>query len=421
MSPQSYLKKLCSGSFFRDVAKLTLGTLGGRLITIAALPLLTRLYGPEDFAMLATYIAVVSTIAVGACFRLEIAIPVANNDVDAKNLVVLALIALVLVTLISLAIVCFLPNKIAVWPKHANLTSYMWLIPIGIAALGFFSITQLWATRARRFAQIGSAQVKQALIGVATSISMGWIGVAPLGLLLGNLLNISAGGLTLARWSVKNETEQFKGISISGLKSTLLKYKRYPIYSTPESFFNTAGLQLPILLIAAYAGSEAGFLMLAMQIMVAPMGLLGGAISQVYISRAPQEYQAGHLANFTQTIMLRLFKIGLGPFILLGVFSPWLVPHVFGAGWNRTGEILIWLMPWMLLQFVVSPVSMALHIAGQQVKAMLLQAFGLVSRTGAIFFAVYVMPKYVVEIFAVSSILFYLIYGLIIRGVIRHH
>lgn len=419
MSLRHRLKQIFSGSFIRDVAKLSLGTLAGRVLTVAALPLLTRLYSPEDFALLATYVAIVSTIAVAACLRFEIAIPLADTDDDAKHLLVLALLALAAVTLVASLVVLAWPQQLTTWTGQPDLQAHGWLIPAGIAALGLYSIMQYWATRARRFTQIAQTQISQAVVGVVTSVTMGWAGIAPLGLLLGNLLNTSAGSLRLARWSIKNDAHLFKGVGLRGLKSTLHQYKRYPIYSTPESFFNTAGIQVPILLVAAYAGTEAGFLMLAMQIVAAPMGLLGGAISRVYVSRAPQALQEGQLATFTRTIMLRLFKVGLLPLMALGILAPWLVPFVLGADWARTGEIISWLVPWMLLQFVVSPASMVLHVTGNQRKSMSLQAFGLVLRTGLVLMAANVMLQYVVEFYAASGALFYAIYLYTVHKVVE--
>lgn len=419
MSLRHRLKEVISGSFIRDVAKLSLGTLAGRVLTVAALPLLTRLYSPEDFALLASYLATVSTIAVAACLRFEIAIPLADTEDDAKYLLVLALLALASVTLVALLVVLAWPRQLAIWSGHTALAAYVLLIPTGIAALGLYSVMQFWATRTRSFTQIAETHISQAIVGVATSVAMGWAGIAPLGLLLGNLLNTSAGSLKLVRRTIKNDAHILRSLSLQGLKSTLHKYKGYPIYSTPESFFNTAGIQVPILLVATYVGKEAGFLMLAMQIMALPIGLLGGAISQVYVSRAPQAMQERQLAAFTRTIMLRLFKVGLLPFLALGSLAPWLVPYAFGAEWERTGEIITWLVPWMLLQFVVAPVSMVLHVTGNQAKSMSLQAFGLVLRTGLVLMAANAMPQYVVEFYAVSGALFYAIYLYMLHKVLE--
>ena len=68
----------------------------------------------------------------------------------------------------------------------------------------------------------------------------------------------------------------------------------------------------------------------------------------------------------------------------------------------------------MLLQFVSSPVSSVLSIAGHLGIGMVLQVGGLLFRTGAIVAAAYFDSRFVSEAFAVSGAIFYLIYSVVI-------
>lgn len=77
----------------KDILRLISGTLGGRLILLAVLPFSTRLYSPEDFAILSVYLSVVSTLAVVACLRFDIAILIAPDDEDAVGLLALAVLS----------------------------------------------------------------------------------------------------------------------------------------------------------------------------------------------------------------------------------------------------------------------------------------------------------------------------------------
>jgi hypothetical protein len=194
MNLRHRLKQVFSGSFIRDVAKLSLGTLAGRVLTVAALPLLTRLYSPEDFALLASYVAIVSTIAVAACLRLEIAIPLAKTDDDAKHLLVLALLALAAVTLVALLVVLTWPQQLAAWTGQPALLGYGWLIPTGIAALGLFSVMQYWATRAACNCpdHFSSRWGGPSYYGVGGHCQVCWA-----------TANTSAGRPEAARWSIK--------------------------------------------------------------------------------------------------------------------------------------------------------------------------------------------------------------------------
>jgi O-antigen/teichoic acid export membrane protein len=401
---------LLRSSFLRDVMKLSFGTLGGRLIALAALPLVTRLYSPEDFGVLAVYLALVSTLAVAACLRLEIAIPLAETEAEAANLLALALSVLTVVTALLAIPVFLMPHRIAAALGAPALAPYLWLVPLGVAMAGSYSALQFWATRARRFGAIARTRVGQAAAGVSVMLTLGWAGLAPFGLLLGNMINIGAGGISLAAGALARDGSALRrAIRPRNLAPTFRRNHRYPFFSTPEALFNVAGAQVPVLLIAAYAGAEAGFLLLAMQVMIAPMTLLGSSISQVYVSRAPQEYREGRLTPFTLSIMRKLVLVGVGPLILAGALAPLVFPWLFGAQWARAGEIIPWLVPWMALQFIASPVSMVMFVVGRQLAMLALTMLGLGLRVGAVWIALILPGAHAIAGFVIGSILYYLL------------
>ncbi len=395
------------GSFLGDVLKLSLGTLGGRLIALAALPVITRLYSPEDFALLAVYLALVSTLAVAACLRLEVAIPLVETEDEAADLLTLALIVLILVTALLTLPALLMPEQIAAALGTPALAPYLWLVPLGVAMAGSYSALQFWATRTRRFGVIARTRVGQAATGVSAMLALGWAGIAPFGLLLGNALNIGAGGVSLAANALARNRAVLRAVRLRNLAPAFRRHRRYPLFSTPEALFNIAGVQIPVLLIAAHAGAEAGFLILAMQVMTAPMTLLGRSISQVYVSRAPTEYREGRLAPFTLSIMQRLVLVGVGPLILAGALAPLVFPWLFGAEWGRAGKIVAWLAPWMALQFISSPVSMVMFVVGRQQAMLVLTTLGLMIRTGGVIVAMQLPSVSPIVGFVIGSIVYY--------------
>lgn len=400
------LRRIADGGFLADVAKLAFGTLSGRLISIAVLPILTRLYSPDDFAILATYLAVLGTIAVAACLRMDVAIPMAESDDDAVNLLALALAALGTIVLIVTLLVLAMPATLADWLGNPAIAPHLWLIPVGIGLAGVYSAFQYWTTRMRRFGHIARTRVTQSALGAITMLSLGWAGLAPFGLLLGNAFSMGAGGLGLAAGAARSEGAKARLVSLANMGAALRRNYRYPLYSTPDSLLNIAGVQIPVLIIAATAGTEAGFLLLAMQLMTAPMALLGSSISQVYISRAPEALREGRLKVQTLSIMRRLALMGFTPLVLAAVLAPPFVPYVFGAEWARTGGIIAWMIPWITLQFIASPVSMVMFVTGRQRSMLVLTALGFTIRTGGVWFATQKgYPP--VETFAVLSAIFY--------------
>jgi hypothetical protein len=74
------------GQFRRSVAVLASGTAISQAIPIAAMPVLTRLYTPEEFGTVVLYLALASLLGVVATARYELAIPLPHDDIEAGEI-----------------------------------------------------------------------------------------------------------------------------------------------------------------------------------------------------------------------------------------------------------------------------------------------------------------------------------------------
>ncbi|MEJ6066323.1 oligosaccharide flippase family protein [Psychrobacter sp. 16-Bac2893] len=414
------VKTLFQGSFVKNVSMLVGGTAFAQLITIILLPVLTRLYSPEDFGVLAVYLSFVSLISVVSCLRLEIAIPIPKEDKDALALFVLSLGSVVVITLLT-AVGTTLFFKQIHQATQGKLEGYIWLIPLSVFFSGIYAALQYWATRHKAFSLVAKTRLNQAVGGSSTQIGLGYAGLAPLGLLIGQLVSMGAGIIGLSRYFIKNSSPLLRDINISELKSVFKQYDRFPKYSTWEAFANSGAIQIPVILIAYYAVSaEAGLLMLAMRLLSAPMSLIGGAVAQVYLAEASEKNYEGQLRQFTHNTVRALAKIGTFPILFAGMAAPFLIPIIFGEQWQRAGIFIAWMSPWFLMQFVTSPVSMALHITNNQKIAMLLQFFGLLLRVGGVVVAGLYYKDYVVEVYAITGLIFYTIYLIVVLSVLNY-
>nr|WP_248280560.1 oligosaccharide flippase family protein [Aromatoleum aromaticum] len=387
---------------------------------VLVLPVLTRLYSPADFTVLAVYASVLGIFAGIACLRLEIAIPIPETDDEAANLLALALASAAGFGTISGLLVWLFPVELAALSGQPQFEPYLWLLPFGIWLSGSYAALQFWATRKKQFALIAKTRLSQATGSTGVQVGFGWAGIAPFGLLLGQLINSGAGviGLGLKTW--RDHRGAITAIRPMRMLATLRQYDRFPKYSVLEAFANNGGIQFPVLIIAALAaGPEAGFLMLATRVMAAPMGLIGGAVSQVYLSRAPEEKRQGRLGPFTATVIGGLFKMGVGPLLFAGIVAPVAFPLVFGAEWARAGQIVSWMTPWFAVQFLASPVSMTLHVTDNQKAAFSLQITGLLLRVGAVLAAAQFATQAIVEIYALSGFVFYAFYLIVVVRLAR--
>jgi O-antigen/teichoic acid export membrane protein len=417
---KSQINKLMPrASFARNVGILAGGTALAQALTVLALPVITRLYTPEDFSVLAVYAALLGMIGVMACLRFEIAIPLPSDDFEAANLMVLGLFFTTLISGLVFLLVALVPEQIANGLGQPALQAYLWLLPVGVWLTGAFGCVQYWATHRKQFSDIAQTRMTQSVGSVLVQVLMGWLTkTGPLGLLLGQVTSSGAGFIKLGKVAWGDMQAHKQNITRETLKNSFRKNSQFPKFSTFESLANVGTVQIPIIIIAATAiGPEAGFALLAMKAAAVPMGLIGGSIAQVYLSRASNELRAGKLPEFTRKIAVGLLEAGVGPLICIGILAPDLLPLVFGVQWARAGEIVSWMTPWFILQFLASPLSMALHVTGNQKLAMLNQGWGLILRVGMTAWAAIYLNEYIVEIYSISGLLFYLGYFLIVLRV----
>src|SRR5690606_12731715 len=80
-----------ASAVFKGMITLALGSGGARLIGLAAIPLLSRLYSPEDFGLLAVFSSMVLILAPLVSLRYVLALPLPRRDGTALNLLALSM------------------------------------------------------------------------------------------------------------------------------------------------------------------------------------------------------------------------------------------------------------------------------------------------------------------------------------------
>nr|WP_246782097.1 oligosaccharide flippase family protein [Wohlfahrtiimonas chitiniclastica] len=405
----------------RNIGILVGGTAFSQLIAILILPILTRIYSPEDFSTFAIYTAILSIITVIACLRFEIAIPIPKSDYEAQYLLLMSIISVFFITIVAIFILFIFQPQINTITDN-KLDNYLWLIPLGIFLAGLYNTFQYWATRQKNFTLIAKTRMTQSISGSFSQSIIGYIYLSPLGLLIGQIINISSGIPKLIIFFYKSSKILPANLNIQDIKTTLQKYKKFPLYSTFEALADSASIQLPIILIAYYTiGAEVGFLMLALRLLSAPTALISNAIAQIYLADGAKKYHEKKLKQFTYQTVILIAKISIIPFILIASISPYLIPFILGEDWHRTGVIISLMTPCFFLQLLSSPISMALHITNHQKTALVLQVISLIIRVGSIFIASALFSSFFIESYALSSAIFYSIYLIIILYTIREY
>lgn len=402
----------------RGVSVLVGGTASAQILLLLAAPLLTRLYSPEDFGLLAVYSSLLALISVISSLRYELAIPLPEEDGEAANVAVLCLILVGISTVLTGLTVLLMGSAIAAALDVPPLAGFLWLLPVGVMLTGFYSVFNYWTMRGKQFTTLAKTKLFQAVGTIAIQLSAFKLG--GIALLLGQVAGQGIGIKTLGLPALKNAV--FKQVRWAGIKKAACRYKKFPIFLTWDGFLNTTGSQLPPLLFAYFfSPMAAGLYALAHRVLNLPMTLIGGAVGQVFFANGANAYRNKNHGPLVSQFQEKLIHIGAPPAVLLILVGPDLFSILFGEAWRQAGDFARWMAPWLFFNFVYSPLSALFAIMELQKQVVLLQLILVTFRTLAIGAGAFLGDLLVsVALFSAVSALCYLAFILRITHISRN-
>jgi O-antigen/teichoic acid export membrane protein len=355
---RSRMGSVLRNRFVRDVGVLAGATTFGQLTVLAASPVLTRLYLPEDFGALGVFGSSLATIAVFASFRYELALPIAEDDDQAADLLVLSILGCFVVAALTGLLVSFAGTRLTGWTNTPSLRSYLWMLPLGVLFAGTYKAANFWALRRRAFSQVAATQVRQGIGQTLVQLGGGVLSTGPLGLVLGQVLGQSLGSASLLATAWREGGGRLRRVSVRRLQATLVRFIRFPLYASWSGVLNNISMHLPVFVLAAsFGAATAGLFALGGRVLQTPMKLIGQSIGQVFYVNAARAHREGDLAALTLRVLGNLMATGLPAILLLASVMPQLFEVVFGERWRVAGVYSQLLAPWLALVFVVSPVA----------------------------------------------------------------
>lgn len=372
---------LPDSAFARSVGVLAGGTGAAQLLLILAAPILTRLYTPDDFGLLAVYVALIGLFSVVTSFRYEQAIPLPSSDQDAAHVAALCCLLVVCVTLFASATVMIAGTSIANVLNVPRLAGYFWLLPVSVLMVGIYQVLNQWGVRTRQFTLIARTRVWQAISMLAIQLLAFKAG--GFALLAGQAGAHSVGSVALARAALLRP--ELGGVRWRGILSAAKRYRRFPIFSTWSGLLNSTGQHIPPLMFAAlFSVNVAGLYALASRVLAVPMSVIGQSVANVFFAHAAERHREGTLGTLLTRVQDILFRIAMPPAVLMVLLGPDLFRIVFGDEWTESGNIARLLTPWLVLVFVSSPVSQVLFVLQMQRADLAFQAILAATRIAAI-------------------------------------
>jgi len=405
-------------SFARDVLKLISGAVFAQLLSVLAAPILTRLYAPEAFGILAVFLSIIAVPGEIACLGYDRAIMLPEEDEEAANLLLISLGFVVLITGLIIVIVWFGTDTITKLLRTPELAPYMWLVPPSIFLTGIFTALRQWTTRSKHFGQLSIARIGNTATTTGIQLGSGLFGhTTSLRLIAGNIFGSLVATSVLVPRVLRSNAGIFRhNLHKQDILSGIKRYYKFPFYDTWATLLNSISWQLPTFFLAAFFSPAAvGFYALGNRVLRLPMNLVGGSLGQVFYQQAAEANHQGILPVIVESMFSRLVSFGMFPILILTIIGRDLFTVVFGSQWAEAGTYTQILSIWTFFWFVSSPLSTLYYVIEKQDLLLKLDVAIIVTRAISLGIGgILGDARLALSLFAVSGIFVYGYLGLII-------
>jgi O-antigen/teichoic acid export membrane protein len=310
----------------------------GQLITIAAIPILSRLYDPADFGLLAGILSVVSLSAVVVHGRYHMAIPVSQNDNEAVALFALAMaLSVVLAPIVVLLVVFLIGGSVGG-------TNFLLFVGVAVAftlITAMIDIFAYWRSHRQRFNV--SARNAIARAGVTAGVQIALSPISSIGLVGGAMAGALAALALSIRDVMRLDMERLSWPSWKHLWVAARHYSGYPLFGLPQGLIAAVSWNALPLLLLRYSGAEAaGQYWLAYRVLMAPLALLNGSYRQATLPILGQGDRPAAI-RLSRQHSLNLLLMAASAAAVLFVFGETVIAQILGQEWREAGAMAAWL------------------------------------------------------------------------------
>ncbi|MGB9927155.1 MAG: lipopolysaccharide biosynthesis protein [Methanosarcina sp.] len=347
-------------SFALDVLTLAGGTTFAQILLILSAPILTRLYGPEDFGVWALYVSITSILTVVSCLRYEYSIMLPESDEEAVNLLAVSSLAVIFVSLLTLPIIWYFGDSITEFLNSPQIKDYLWLVAPFVFVNGIFLALNNWNSRTRLFKRLSVAKISSSISTTATQLTLGVLAKpGPGGLVYGSVIGQAVSTIMLGAQIWRDDRKLIlKSLNLRKIYQGFIRHHKFPLIDTWSALMNSVSWQLPAFLLASFfSPAIVGFYSLGFRLLQLPMSFVGTSISQVFFQRASRALSEGTLSNLVESVFRMLVIIGMFPILILTIIGSDVFTVVFGRAWTEAGVYVQILSLWGFIWFISTPLS----------------------------------------------------------------
>lgn len=395
------------------------GTTVAQAIPIAITPILTRMYTPEDFGVLALFVAITTILGSVANGRYELAIMLPTDDDDAINIAAMGLLIATVLSVLLFFPAIFMNSYIVTKLDNPSIGFWLYFVPPVVWLLGLYNILNYLNNRKKCYKDMAKATVYKSVAQASVQLTYGAFKATASGLILGQIASSVVANTRLGINALRQYA--FRQVSWLYMRRMAKRYIDFPKYSMWSVLANTLSYQLLNMLITLfYSVATLGFYSLAQRILGMPSQLIGNAIGQVYFQQASIEKQkTGKAVNIFKSTTKKLVVLSFTFFIPLYFILPLVFAIAFGEEWRIAGEYAQIILPIFIFRFVSAALSNTNNLFEKQGLALAWQIGLLMLSLGILFVGGFYHIEFTsfLKIYSVVISFYYLFLYFILKNV----
>ena len=342
--------------FGANIRNLMTGTTLAQAVNMAVAPVLTRIYAPEDYGILALFISTGMVLSLMASLSYEAGVMLPEDNNEAWTLLVLSLI--LSSGFCATLFIIMIPGAQAVsgFMGVPEFSPYLIWVPFVAFLFAVNRGLEMWLSRRVRFSLLAGAKIAGSATGAGTKL---WYGLTfhptAVGLVWGTIV-CEVGKILCA--VVGKGLSGNTSFLFRSCKTLMVRYGNFPRYQTGASLLEFMGNAVPVFVIARLFGTTTvGLYDLGFRMVFIPVELVIQSLRQVFYQKSVEDLRKdGTIAKLVEKTGSKLFLFGIVPFFLLGTCGSFLFSFVFGPEWSRAGLYAQMLSPAFFLRCVALPI-----------------------------------------------------------------
>lgn len=386
--------------YIKDISTLVGGSLIAQIIAFLSLPLISRLYLPEDFGAYSTFITISGIFGLVSNLLYDRAIVLPKKNSNALGIFLAAIffsfIIFLVILLIFLLFKPFLSNYL-----FFGSTLLFLLLPLRVLQLGIFQSSEQVSLRNKKFKSLSLIRSSNSFLTSIFQILSNLLYSLNGGLIFGKVFSDIISSLLLLASNFKFISINIKKINFNSIHTSIKKYLVFPKFQLPSVFFNTCSQGMPIIFLTSFFSFEvAGFYGMSLRLLKQPTELIGSSTQNVFYQRASHLFNnKKSILNLFNNTTITLAKIYFLPMVFIILFAPQIFNVFLGYEWIKAGEISQALVLWCFFSFIKPPAMMTFNILNLQYMQFRIEFVQLVLRIIALSIGYLYFNSYMISLY----------------------